>query len=88
MMNNKRVAVVLPAYNAGKTLRRTVEEVPMEIVDDIILTDDASRDNTSELALELRALSRFARHDHNRGYTALIRRPAIRQRWRVGPISW
>ena len=68
MMNNKRVAVVLPAYNAGKTLRRTVEEVPTEIVDDIILTDDASRDNTSELAMELGLVT--LRHDHNRGYGA------------------
>jgi glycosyltransferase involved in cell wall biosynthesis len=66
MMNNKRVAVVLPAYNAAKTLRRTVEEIPTDIVDDIILTDDASRDNTSELARELGLVT--LRHDHNRGY--------------------
>ena len=66
MMNNKKVAVVLPAYNAAKTLRRTVEEIPKDIVDDIILTDDASRDNTSELARELGLVT--LRHDHNRGY--------------------
>jgi glycosyltransferase involved in cell wall biosynthesis len=66
MLNNKKVVVVLPAYNAAKTLRRTVEEIPREIVDEVILTDDASRDNTSELALELGLIT--IRHDHNRGY--------------------
>jgi glycosyltransferase involved in cell wall biosynthesis len=66
MLNNKKVVVVLPAYNAAKTLRRTVEEIPQEIVDEVILTDDASRDNTSELALELGLIT--IRHDHNRGY--------------------
>jgi glycosyltransferase involved in cell wall biosynthesis len=66
MLNNKKVVVVLPAYNAAKTLRRTVEEIPHEIVDEVILTDDASRDNTSALALELGLIT--IRHDHNRGY--------------------
>src|ERR1700733_10949862 len=66
MLNNKKVVVVLPAYNAAKTLRRTVEEIPRDIVDDIILTDDASRDNTSELARELGLVT--LRHDNNRGY--------------------
>jgi glycosyltransferase involved in cell wall biosynthesis len=66
MLNNKKVVVVLPAYNAARTLRRTVEEIPCEIVDEVILTDDASRDNTSELALELGLIT--IRHDHNRGY--------------------
>ncbi len=66
MLNNKKVVVVLPAYNAAKTLRRTVDEIPHEIVDAVILTDDASRDNTSELAKELGLIT--IRHDHNRGY--------------------
>ena len=66
MLNHKRVAVVLPAYNAAKTLPRTVMEIPEEIVDDIILTDDASRDNTVDLAQELGLYT--IRHDHNRGY--------------------
>src|ERR1700753_3450245 len=66
MLNNKKVVVVLPAYNAAKTLRRTVEEIPHEIVDEVILTDDASRDNTTDLALELGLVT--IRHDHNRGY--------------------
>jgi glycosyltransferase involved in cell wall biosynthesis len=66
MLNNRRIAVVLPAYNAAKTLHRTVAEIPLDIVDDIILTDDASKDNTSELAQELGL--HVIRHDNNRGY--------------------
>jgi glycosyltransferase involved in cell wall biosynthesis len=66
MLNNKRVVVVLPAYNAAKTLRRTVDEIPHDIVDEVILTDDASRDNTSDLAQELGLTT--IRHDSNRGY--------------------
>src|ERR1700742_1556840 len=66
MLNNKKVVVVLPAYNAAKTLRRTVDEIPHEIVDEVILTDDASRDNTSKLSLELGLIT--IRHDKNRGY--------------------
>ena len=68
MLNDKRVAVVLPAYDAAKTLPRTVAEIPREIVDDIILTDDASSDNTVDLAQDLGLFS--IRHDHNRGYGA------------------
>ncbi len=66
MLNNKKVVVVLPAYNAARTLRRTVDEIPHEIVDEVILTDDASRDNTSDLAREMGLIT--IRHDHNRGY--------------------
>ncbi len=66
MLNNRRIAVVLPAYNAAKTLHRTVLEIPRDVVDDIILTDDASKDNTSELARELGL--HVIRHDNNRGY--------------------
>ena len=66
MLNNKTVAVVLPAYNAAKTLQRTIDEIPHDLVDDIILTDDASKDNTSELARQLGLHT--IRHDKNRGY--------------------
>ncbi len=66
MLDSKRVAVVLPAYNAEKTLRQTFAEIPMDIVDDVILTDDASRDNTAALARELGIHT--LRHDQNRGY--------------------
>jgi glycosyltransferase involved in cell wall biosynthesis len=66
MLDGKRITVVLPAYNAAKTLRRTVEQIPRDIVDDIILTDDASQDNTLELSKELGLY--VIRHDTNRGY--------------------
>src|ERR1700736_135522 len=66
MLDGKRITVVLPAYNAAKTLRRTVEQISREIADDIILTDDASQDNTFELAKELGL--HVIRHDRNRGY--------------------
>jgi glycosyltransferase involved in cell wall biosynthesis len=66
MLAGKRVTVVMPAYNAAKTLSQTVAEIPREIVDDIILTDDASRDDTVEVA---KALGLHAiRHPANRGY--------------------
>jgi glycosyltransferase involved in cell wall biosynthesis len=66
MIANKRVAVVLPAYNAARTLRRTYDEIPLDIVDDVILTDDASRDDTVALAHELGLHT--LRHEQNRGY--------------------
>src|SRR5437870_7039977 len=65
MLNGKRIAVVLPAYNAEKTLRATVEELP-EIVDSRILVDDFSADRTVEVAREL-GLVHFV-HDRNYGY--------------------
>lgn len=66
MIGSRRVTVVLPAYNAAKTLHLTCKEIPRDIVDDVILTDDASRDNTVEIA---RALGLHTiRHDRNRGY--------------------
>lgn len=66
MLNARKIAVVLPAYNAVRTLRQTVEEIPRDIVDDIILTDDCSSDGTAELAYELGLHT--IRHDKNRGY--------------------
>ena len=66
MILNRRVAVVLPAYNAAKTLERTYAEIPKDVVDDVILTDDASADATAELA---RSLGLYTiKHEHNRGY--------------------
>ena len=53
MLNGRKIAVVLPAYNAEQTLEKTFREVPEGIVDDFILTDDASRDNTAEAARRL-----------------------------------
>lgn len=66
MLNGKRIAVVLPAYNAAKTLAKTVGEIPREIVDTIILTDDCSRDDTVRIAQQLGLIT--LRHDENRGY--------------------
>lgn len=66
MIDGWKVAVVLPAYNAGKTLRQTCAEIPRDVVDDIILTDDASADDTLAVAHEL-GLYTIA-HDRNRGY--------------------
>lgn len=67
MINNKRVTVVLPAYNAAKTLSKTIAEVPMNIVDEIILCDDNSRDNTIEVAKQLN-INHIISHQVNRGY--------------------
>ena len=53
MIHGKRVLVVLPAYNAEKTLERTNSEIPRDVVDDVILVDDASRDGTVELSRRL-----------------------------------
>jgi glycosyltransferase involved in cell wall biosynthesis len=66
MLNNKKVTVALPAYNAARTLQRTYNEVPIEVVDDVIFTDDASADNTVELARKLGIVT--IRHEKNRGY--------------------
>ena len=61
MINNKRVVVVLPAYNAAATLEKTYAEIPRDLVDDIILVDDASRDTTVEVvASSDTTSSRFA----------------------------
>ena len=65
MINNKRIAVVMPGYNVAKTLRATVRELP-EVVDICILVDDHSTDRTVELAREL-GLRVFV-HDRNYGY--------------------
>ncbi len=68
MILGRRLAVVMPAYNAEKTLRRTWEELPHDYVDDVILVDDASRDATARLARELGI--RTIVHRENRGYGA------------------
>jgi glycosyltransferase involved in cell wall biosynthesis len=65
MINGKRIAVVLPAYNAEKTLEATVRELP-ELVDTTILVDDHSSDHTTEIAKRLGL--RFFVHDRNYGY--------------------
>ncbi|WP_339697362.1 glycosyltransferase family 2 protein [uncultured Marixanthomonas sp.] len=69
MINNKKIVVVLPAYNAEKTLVNTLNEVPFDIVDDIILVDDYSSDKTIEVA-ESYGLKNVFRHNSNLGYGA------------------
>ena len=66
MINGRRVVVVLPAYNAARTLESTYRELPHDIVDEVILTDDASRDETVALSTRL-GITTF-RHDRNLGY--------------------
>ena len=66
MINGRKVAVVLPAYNAALTLRRTYDEIPHDIVDDVILTDDASSDDTIAVARALGIETLV--HPQNRGY--------------------
>lgn len=66
MIKNKKVIVVLPAYNAAKTLEITYSEIPFDIVDKVILVDDASRDETVAVAKRL-GIKTFV-HPENRGY--------------------
>jgi glycosyltransferase involved in cell wall biosynthesis len=66
MVNGKNLMVVLPAYNAAKTLEKTLAEIPMEIVDQCLLVDDCSRDDTVEVAGRL-GLDHVV-HPKNRGY--------------------
>jgi glycosyltransferase involved in cell wall biosynthesis len=68
MIGTNRVCVVMPAYNAAHTLARTLSEIPTEVVDDIILVDDASTDNTLNLAEQFGIFT--VSHDRNRGYGA------------------
>lgn len=69
MLNNKKIVVVLPAFNASRTLEKTISEIPTDIVDDIILVDDASSDNTADLANRL-GIRHVVRHVQNLGYGA------------------
>lgn len=67
MIKNKKLVVVLPAYNAEQTLRKTYEEIPFEIVDEVVLVDDASRDHTVEVAKSI-GIKHIIVHDKNKGY--------------------
>lgn len=69
MLNTKKIIVVLPAYNAAKTIEKTVDEIPFEIVDEVILTDDFSNDNTIEIANKI-GIQHIISHDKNKGYGA------------------
>lgn len=67
MLNNKKIIIILPAYNAEKTLKRTYDEIPFNIVDDVILTDDFSNDKTISIAKEL-GVKHIIEHKKNKGY--------------------
>lgn len=67
MLNGKKVVVVLPAYRAALTLERTYREIPFDIVDDVVLVDDKSPDNTAEVAAQI-GIRHIVRHAVNRGY--------------------
>ena len=67
MLNNKKIIVVMPAYNAEATLRQTYDEIPHDIVDDVILVDDCSSDNTATVAREI-GITHVITHDRNTGY--------------------
>lgn len=67
MLNNKKIIVVFPAYNAEKTIVQTYNEIPFDIVDEVILVDDCSADNTVDVAKSL-GINHIIKHDSNKGY--------------------
>jgi glycosyltransferase involved in cell wall biosynthesis len=67
MIRGKKITVVLPAYNAASTLEQTYREIPFEIVDEVVLVDDNSKDDTINKAKEL-GIRHVVRHEINRGY--------------------
>jgi len=67
MYLNKKVVVVLPAYNAALTIEKTYNEIPFDIVDEVVLVDDASKDNTSIVGKGL-GIQHIIRHENNKGY--------------------
>ncbi|WP_299887505.1 glycosyltransferase family 2 protein [uncultured Lacinutrix sp.] len=69
MINEKKVIVVLPAYNASRTLQKTYEEIPFDIVDEVVLVDDNSTDKTIKVAKAL-GINNVIKHDENKGYGA------------------
>ncbi|WP_298508431.1 glycosyltransferase family 2 protein [uncultured Kordia sp.] len=69
MINSKKVIIVLPAYNASETLQKTYDEIPFDIVDEVVLVDDHSTDETLRVAKEL-GIEHLVKHDQNKGYGA------------------
>lgn len=67
MINGKKIVVVLPAYNAESTLEKTYNEIPFEIVDEVVLVDDASKDETFLLGKKL-GINHVIKHENNKGY--------------------
>lgn len=69
MLHNKTITVVMPAYNAEHTLKNTYLEIPLNIVDNVVIVDDCSNDNTIKVAEEL-GIKHIIIHDKNKGYGA------------------
>src|SRR5690606_14816091 len=69
MINGKRLVILMPAYNASKTLKNTYTDIPHHVVDEIILVDDKSSDNTIQIARELN-IQHIIAHSENKGYGA------------------
>lgn len=67
MYNNYKIVVVLPAYNASATIEKTFNEIPREIVDEVVLVDDASKDETVALAKKI-GIKHIVQHAENKGY--------------------
>lgn len=67
MINNKKIVVVLPAYNAEETLKKTYDEIPFNFVDEVILVDDLSSDKTVEVGKRI-GIKHIIKHDKNKGY--------------------
>jgi glycosyltransferase involved in cell wall biosynthesis len=67
MYDNKKVVVVLPAYNAALTMEKTIREIPFDVVDELVLVDDNSTDNSIEVAQRL-GIKHIIRHTQNKGY--------------------
>lgn len=67
MIKDKKVTIVMPAYNAEKTLKQTYQEIPFDIVDNVILVDDKSSDETVKVAEEL-GIRHIINHEENKGY--------------------
>ncbi len=67
MFNSQKVVVVFPAYNASATLEKTYKEIPFDIVDEVVLVDDCSKDDTVEVARRI-GIQHVVEHEKNRGY--------------------
>jgi len=67
MLFGKKIIVVLPAYNAEKTLKQTIDEIPFDLVDEFVVVDDASTDKTVDLANSL-GVKHLIQHNKNKGY--------------------
>ena len=67
MINNRKISIVLPAFQASRTLVNTYNEIPFDIVDEVVLVDDNSSDNTVQIAIKL-GIKHVIKHEKNLGY--------------------